>query len=121
MDVRWTAPSRLTAHNSSEIAHSFRPDFPRADEPSRRVCEGSGVEGAHRQQRSGHSTYRIRLSDSVGIEDLTFDRYWQPIEAAGCTYERAAGQLLAVDVPASADIHRVYALLTEAEEDGVVL
>lgn len=69
-------------------------------------------------ERSGHSTYRIRLSEAVSLEDLTFDRYWQPLEAEGCTYERGTERLIAVDVPDHAHIHRVYELLAKGEEAG---
>lgn len=68
--------------------------------------------------RGGHSTYRIRLADSVSLEDLTFDKYWQPLEAAGCTYERATERLLGVDVPPAAGIYEVYDLLSTGENEG---
>lgn len=63
--------------------------------------------------RGGHSTYRImhRSQDA-----RVFEKYWQPLEDLGCTYEE--GEVLAVDVPPNIDIYAVYALLDAGEQDG---
>jgi Domain of unknown function (DUF4265) len=66
--------------------------------------------------RSGHSTYRIFVKD--GLASLTFTSHWKPLEALGCTFE-SAKRLLAVDVPARADIYPVYKLLEAGESQGV--
>lgn len=68
-------------------------------------------------RRSGHSTYRFILEQDV--PESAWQKYWQPLEAAGCSYERADKKLFAVDVPPKADIHQVYALLEAGERDGV--
>jgi len=58
---------------------------------------------------SGHSTYRVISSAEA------FAQRWPTLSAYGCTYERANENLVAIDVPANADIKRVYSAL----EDGV--
>ena len=69
---------------------------------------------------AGHSTYRILLDKSIPKTD--FQKYWSPIENLGCSYESAdSGKmlLLAVDVPPSVDIHKMYALLEDGEQAKV--
>jgi hypothetical protein len=68
---------------------------------------------------AGHSTYRILVSKSTELE--YFEKYWKPIQALGCTYEAAQDlySIIAVDVPSEADIHEVYRLLENGEENGV--
>lgn len=69
--------------------------------------------------RGGHSTYRLFLDESVEVNQEAFVQFWTPLEQVGCTYERATRRLLAIDVPARADIHHVYSLLVKGEEAGV--
>ena len=64
--------------------------------------------------KGGHSSYRIRLAAENDPE--AFQKYWAPIERLGCTFEQ--GRVLAVDVPAETDIHRVYELLEAGESAG---
>lgn len=66
-------------------------------------------------ERGGHSTYRIFLEEDVTIDSGRFREHWNPIEEAGANYERGTEMLLAVDVPPSADINRVYDLLEAGE------
>jgi hypothetical protein len=68
-------------------------------------------------KRGGHSTYRFILED--GAAEAAWIPFWQPIEEAGCTYERAGTTLFAVDVPPQTDIQRVYKLLEAGEKAGV--
>ena len=68
-------------------------------------------------ERGGHSTYRIFLSNTETLK--RFQEYWAPLEAVGCTLERATERLFAVDVPPEADIYRVYDALTKGEAAGV--
>src|SRR5437868_13048249 len=64
-------------------------------------------------ERSGHSTYRIFVTDR---EDLTkFQDFWHPLETMGCTVERATTRLFAVDVPVTASITAVYEILQAGE------
>lgn len=67
--------------------------------------------------RSGRSTYRI-----IGNpDDAPFKSFWARLAAMGCTYERGMVRdrwLYAVDVPQSADIDSVYAVLEEGEKEG---
>jgi hypothetical protein len=68
-------------------------------------------------RRGGHSTYRICLAEdrlSSGWRS-----YWLPLEALGCTYERATNRLFAIDVPPATDIHAAYDLLDAGEQAGV--
>jgi hypothetical protein len=69
--------------------------------------------------RSGHSTYRVFVKAPIEVGSSGFDRAWRPIQDLGCTYERATEHLLAIDVPSSADLDAVYALLESSEAAGV--
>jgi len=63
--------------------------------------------------RGGHSTYRIFVSNTDTLK--RFSRHWAPLEALGCTLERATERLFAVDIPPEADINRVYEALAVGE------
>jgi hypothetical protein len=67
--------------------------------------------------RGGHSTYRIMKAREPGPEQ--FERHWEPLRQAGCSYEAGPGRLLAVDVPSEADFQHVYTLLEQGEHAGV--
>jgi hypothetical protein len=77
--------------------------------------EGRMVQGV--SERGGHSTYRIFVSNTETL--VHFPEYWAPLEAIGCTFERATERLFAIDVPPEADIYRVYDALTKGEAAGV--
>jgi hypothetical protein len=66
--------------------------------------------------RGGHSTYRLKLA-KPGIQEMSFKASWAPLENVGCSFEE--GPVIAVDVPASADIYNVYKLLDIGEQNGV--
>jgi hypothetical protein len=68
---------------------------------------------------SGHSTYRLSLLQPNNPSQ--FENCWKALQALGCTYESGAPEvnLLAVDVPPSADIHAVYGVLESGESDQV--
>jgi hypothetical protein len=68
---------------------------------------------------SGHPTYRAFVKAPVEIGSSDFDRAWRPIQELGATYERATDHLIAIDVPSSADLDAVYALLESGEAAGV--
>jgi len=71
-------------------------------------------------QRGGHSTYRFFLSEDItDIQDNRFVKYRSPLEAMGCTYERATERLFAMDVPPHADIYKIYDALKEGESAEV--
>jgi hypothetical protein len=70
-------------------------------------------------RRGGHSTYRILLSDGIYLQEGTVMNLWGQMQALGCTYEGANSKWLAVDVPPSAEIYKVYSLLEQGEEAGV--
>ncbi|SCZ58427.1 protein of unknown function [Epibacterium ulvae] len=69
--------------------------------------------------RSGHSTYRIVTVANCIPE--AFERFWRPLQNAGCLFESGdfGFVLYSVDVPANADISLVYALLEEGERNGI--
>jgi hypothetical protein len=77
--------------------------------------EGRVVQGV--SERGGHSTYRIFVSNTETLK--RFREYWAPLEALGCTLERATERLVAVDVPPEADIYRTYDALANGEAAGV--
>jgi hypothetical protein len=60
-------------------------------------------------ERSGHSSYRLFLRE--GRRDDDFNQAWAPLAAAGCVYEHATSQLIAVDVPPATDLDTAYRLL----------
>jgi hypothetical protein len=69
-------------------------------------------------KHSGHSTYMILFP----VDSKDFEPYWKRLQDLGCTREWATigmENLYSVDVPPSADIHAVYAILEEGERDGV--
>lgn len=68
-------------------------------------------------ERSGSSTFRIMLRD--GTDEAKFQRFWQPLQDLGCTYEHAKGRLLAIDAPPGVDLDQVAALLAEGEKAAV--
>ena len=68
-------------------------------------------------QRSGTSTFRLLLRDGVG--DDQFVRHWQPLEALGCTRERAKGGFYAVNAPADVDLNKVAEHLSSGRDHGV--
>jgi hypothetical protein len=69
-------------------------------------------------ERGGHSTYRI--IPAAETDETTFERYWAPLQDAGCRYESHATQpLYAVDVPPRADVRAVYEMLDRGERDGI--
>jgi Domain of unknown function (DUF4265) len=65
--------------------------------------------------RGGHSSYRIKLSANASRDD--FQRYWEPIEGLGSSYEE--GPVIAVDVPPSTDVYAVYRFLETGSSAGV--
>jgi uncharacterized protein DUF4265 len=70
-------------------------------------------------ERGGHSTYRIKLP--AGTDHRYFLTYWPALEALGCSYEGSSAgvrRLYAIDVPPEADIHEVYRMLEEGENEG---
>lgn len=68
---------------------------------------------------AGHSTYRIIVNEQVSDSEL--EAYWTPLAKLGCTYESAELKLrlLAVDVPQSANIYEVYALLEKGQKSDI--
>jgi Domain of unknown function (DUF4265) len=75
------------------------------------------VEFAGVVSRAGHSTYRIFPGNVHGITSSKFRWCWEPLGAAGCSFEE--GFVLSVDVPPSANIHSVYQLLSDGVARGV--
>lgn len=69
--------------------------------------------------RSGHSTYRAFVTAPIKIGSSAFDHAWRAIQNLGCTYERVTEHLIAIDVPSSADLDAVFALLELGEASGV--
>ncbi|MCH1919382.1 DUF4265 domain-containing protein [Shewanella sp. A3A] len=47
-----------------------------------------------------------------------FKQFWQQLESFRCTYEGSNATLLSIDVPASTDIFKAYAVLESCEEAG---
>jgi Domain of unknown function (DUF4265) len=69
-------------------------------------------------RRSGHSTYRIIVSDEAAE---AFDQRWTRLANLGCTFESGSRQgftLYAIDLPETSDIRQVFECLRGGEEAG---
>lgn len=69
--------------------------------------------------RGGHSTYRVLVSDTKGVDDAAFKRLWLVLETSGCAREVAKSRWVAIDVPPAADIFSVYDILESGEAEGI--
>lgn len=69
-------------------------------------------------QHCGHSTYRIYAS--AGRSNPAVCALLDRIHRMNCDIEPATEKLLAIDVLPGADIHSIYAVLSDAEEAGVI-
>ena len=70
-------------------------------------------------ESSGHSTYRIFVYAGA-VDNLEFDKYWNPVENLGCSFEGQTGnKMLGVDVPPKTDIFKLYKFLQEGENSEV--
>jgi hypothetical protein len=70
-------------------------------------------------ERSGHSTYRVKLPPDKVHSD--FLELCGPLKALGCTNEGSGAneqRLYSIDIPPGADVHAVYRLLEEGEKAG---
>lgn len=86
-------------------------------EPSEGVIWFKGV-----LERSGNSTFRIRLQRGLTHESPDFVEAWSPFKALGCGYEGGnfgRAQIFAINVPDSADIETIWHLLMEGENRGL--
>jgi len=63
--------------------------------------------------RSGHSTYRVFLSEDSSSE--SFENDWASLAELGCSYERATRRCVGIDVPPAADVYAVYQSLEKGE------
>lgn len=69
--------------------------------------------------KGGHSTYRVFLHDGRTIHSPEFKKLWTPISELGATFENANDHFVAVDIPKGRDIHAIYELLDQGEQDEV--
>lgn len=67
-------------------------------------------------RRGGHSTYRLLINEHRRDQ---LESFWKPLAECGCNYEEGHRPLLAVDVPAEADIFEVYRRMEEGERAGI--
>ena len=81
------------------------------------VPDGGGLTVREVVERSGHSTYRVFVTNTEQLQ--RFGEFWQPLERLGCTVERATERLFALDVPPNADIYAAYDALSRGEAAGV--
>lgn len=73
-------------------------------------------------KRGGHSTYMLLIKE----DEPRFDKYWSALQASGCTYEHGRiklsighRRLFSVDVPPSANLIWVIAILERGQRDDV--
>lgn len=85
-------------------------------------ADGVRLEFAGVLDHAGHSTYMVLVSPTCSA----LATYWKRLEAMGCTYESttidtSAGKkiLYSIDVPDTADVYVVYAILEEGERNDV--
>lgn len=83
---------------------------------------GGTLEAVALIEKSGHSNYMLLFEEG----DKIFTGIWEKLKNMGCGYESTDIQLsigkrllYAVDVPPSADIIEVHAILTEGQELGI--
>ena len=72
------------------------------------------AEGIH--QHSGHSLFRIMLSEGFDFEALK--QAWPPFETLGCSFEGATKEFYCIDVPPKVDLAKVVQLLKAGERAG---
>lgn len=65
-------------------------------------------------RRSGHSTYRVFVTDRSSFEELK-----SKLEKMGCAFERATEDLYAIDVPPESGIDDVCGVLEQGKLDSV--
>jgi hypothetical protein len=86
------------------------------------VVEAETLQGAlvYRRvvRRGGHSTYRIYASSGRTAPDVV--ALVETLERMHCNIEPATDKLVGVDVLPEADVYKVYAILQEAEREGIV-
>lgn len=68
-------------------------------------------------RRGGHSTYRVIASNKKKL--TIFNDYCRRLRAMGCGMECAIEGAMAIDVPPTADVYDVCALLEEGGSKGV--
>jgi hypothetical protein len=78
--------------------------------------------------RGGHSTYMILANEGQGLESPAFHSCWDLLAQKGCSYESThmnyptgSRLLLSVDVPPSADLFAIYAILERGQETDLWL
>jgi hypothetical protein len=69
-------------------------------------------------EKGGHRTLRLALADEVGLRDHQVQRLLERLIELGCTHELLRPSLVAIDLPASADLGQVTAILHEAAQAG---
>jgi hypothetical protein len=73
-------------------------------------------------KRGGHSTYMLLIKE----DEPRFDKHWSALQASGCTYEHGRiklsighRRLFSVDVPPSANLIWIIAILERGQGDDV--
>lgn len=67
-------------------------------------------------ERGGRSTYRLIRSEALA--DEVWNEEWALLDQLGCMHEGDGERLVAIDVPADADVVAVFRLLEEGENLG---
>jgi hypothetical protein len=88
------------------------------DEVSAKVSEGRLCFDTIKS-RSGHSTYRLFLSEKGVNEPEEVIRFWSRLEELGCQRELAGRRVVSVDVPPESDIFAIFRILEAAENGGL--
>ncbi|HVO18595.1 MAG TPA: DUF4265 domain-containing protein [Anaeromyxobacter sp.] len=72
-------------------------------------------------EKSGHRTLRLALADDAALETAPVQRLLERLVELACTHELLRPRLVAIDVPAVADLGRVAEVLQEAAGQGVLV
>lgn len=71
------------------------------------------------KSRSGHSTYRLFLSEKGIKETESTNRFWSRLEELGCKRELGGRRVMSIDVSPECDIFAIYSIFEMAEHDGL--
>ena len=71
-------------------------------------------------EKSGHRTLRLVLAHGAALETTSVQHLLERLVGLGCTHELLRPSLVAIDVPAVADLGRVAETLQEAAAQGVL-
>jgi Domain of unknown function (DUF4265) len=70
-------------------------------------------------KRGGHSTYRVMVNEGARAKNVS--DYRKRLADLGCDFETFTKRYVGIDCPPTSDIHAVYRLIEEAQQNGLWL